>query len=104
MREQNYIDDKNEQACLEKIADLEELVGQLSERLTLWTERALRAENSKISLIPCASCDGEVIEFSIPNDIWNRVIRIDGYESDDEYLCINCFFNALRQSLNLPVS
>ena len=58
--------------------------------------------NEVISSISCARCQGEVVEFSVPNDIWNRVIRLDGHERDDEYLCINCFFEALRTALKLP--
>lgn len=42
--------------------------------------------------IPCHRCGGDVIEFSIPNDIWNKVIRKDGHEQDNEYICIDCFF------------
>lgn len=55
-----------------------------------------------ISSVPCDLCGGEVIEFSIPNDIWNKVIRLDGREHDKEYLCVNCFFDALRKALGLP--
>lgn len=55
--------------------------------------------NDAISETPCERCSGAVIEFSIPNDIWNAVIRTEGHERDDEYLCMDCFFDALRQAL-----
>lgn len=54
--------------------------------------------------IPCDLCGGAVIEFSIPNDIWNRVIRLDGHEHDKEYLCMACFFDALRTALGIGVT
>lgn len=60
-------------------------------------------QNSEVSELPCGICGGEVIEFSIPNDIWNKVIRPDGHEHDKEYLCIDCFFNALRKALGLCI-
>jgi hypothetical protein len=59
-------------------------------------------KNDEVSEAPCARCGGEVIEFTIPNDIWNKVIRVEGRERDDEYLCIDCFFAALRKAINLP--
>lgn len=55
----------------------------------------------EISGIPCDICGGDVIEFSIPNDIWNKVIRLDGHEHDKEYLCMACFFDALRVALGI---
>lgn len=56
-----------------------------------------------VSSIPCNICGGAVIEFSIPNDIWNKVIRLDGHEHDKEYLCMACFFDALRVALGIGV-
>lgn len=50
----------------------------------------------KISSIPCAVCGGEVIEFSVPNDLWNYVMRPDGHETDKEYLCFSCWNRALE--------
>lgn len=58
----------------------------------------------EISGIPCDICGGDVIEFSIPNDIWNKVIRLDGHEHDKEYLCMACFFDALRTALALQAT
>lgn len=57
--------------------------------------------SDQASSIPCDICGGAVIEFSIPNDIWNKVIRLDGHEHDKEYLCMACFFDALRTALGL---
>jgi hypothetical protein len=57
--------------------------------------------NDEISSIPCTQCGGKVVEFSIPNDIWNKVIRLDGHESSNEYLCVNCWFDALRVALGI---
>lgn len=48
---------------------------------------------NKASEIPCVECNGEVIEFSIPNIVWNKVIRRNGKEHNKEYLCIWCFLN-----------
>lgn len=56
-----------------------------------------------VSTVPCARCGGEVIEFSIPNDIWNKVVRIDGHESDDEYICVDCWFSSLRKALGITI-
>lgn len=49
------------------------------------------------SEIPCCECGGEVVEFTVPNDIWNSVMRPDGHETDREYLCFDCWYKALRQ-------
>lgn len=57
--------------------------------------------SNKMSDLPCAICKGNLIEFTIPNDIWNKVIRKSGAETDREYLCINCFFDELRKELSL---
>lgn len=52
------------------------------------------------STIPCCLCGGEVVEFTVPNDIWNLVIRTDGKETDKEYLCLDCWYKALRSKLD----
>lgn len=63
----------------------------------MWYEELERLrKETGASGIPCNRCGGDVVEFSIPNDIWNRVIRGDGKERDDEYICIDCWFGALR--------
>ena len=54
-----------------------------------------------VSGTPCDRCGGLVIEFSIPNDVWNKVIRIDGEERWDEYICMGCFLERLRVSLGI---
>lgn len=51
------------------------------------------------SEIPCCECGGKVIEFTVPNDIWNLVMRPDGKETDKEYLCLDCWCKALRSKL-----
>ena len=56
---------------------------------------------NEVSSIPCAECGGDVIEFTIPNDIWNKIIRPNGIESIKEYLCINCWYDKLREYLGL---
>lgn len=48
-----------------------------------------------MSDIPCCECGGPVVEFSIPNELWNRVMRPDGHETDKEYLCYSCWNKAL---------
>ena len=42
--------------------------------------------------LPCAKC-GELVlrEFTVPNDAWNIIIRKNGPETDQEYLCACCF-------------
>lgn len=57
-----------------------------------------------ISSIKCARCGGHVVEFTIPNDIWNAVIRPDGRERDDEYICMACWHKALRAALDVVVN
>lgn len=47
--------------------------------------------SDEVSSIPCFNCGGEVKEYSIPNHIWNMIVRKNGKESDGEYLCIWCF-------------
>ncbi len=43
------------------------------------------------SEVPCCRCGGPVIEFSINNRSWNTIIRDDGPETNQEYLCFQCF-------------
>ena len=59
--------------------------------------------SSESSEIPCNICGGEVYEFSLPNDIWNRVVRTSGTETDKEYLCMSCFLDILRRALGLDI-
>jgi hypothetical protein len=66
-------------------------------------EKLIEDTDNGMSPIPCIECGNDVIEFSVPNDIWNRVIRPDGHEHDKEYLCMHCFLNRLRTALELPV-
>lgn len=55
-----------------------------------------------VSGIPCARCGAACVEFSVPNDIWNKVVRVDGKERDDEYLCTTCWYKMLRIALFAP--
>ena len=50
-----------------------------------------------ISTIPCARCGGKCIEFTVPNDVWNTVVRRGGKEGDDEYLCEACYRVAVER-------
>jgi hypothetical protein len=43
----------------------------------------------------CNGCGGPCpYEMSIPSVLWNRVIRADGPEGDNEYLCPTCIIHA----------
>lgn len=65
----------------------------------------LRAEleqvkNNRTSTVPCCECGGDAVEFTVPNDIWNAVMRPDEKETDREYLCLDCWYKALRNYIN----
>lgn len=45
--------------------------------------------------IPCANCGGPMLEYSIPNDTWNLVVRRGGPEGNNEYLCYSCWLAAV---------
>jgi DNA-directed RNA polymerase subunit RPC12/RpoP len=47
--------------------------------------------SDSISTIPCSNCGGRVQEFSVANELWNKVVRKNGKETNREYLCIWCF-------------
>ena len=49
------------------------------------------------STIPCARCGGRCVEFMVPNDVWNAVVRLGGKERDDEYMCEACYRRAVEQ-------
>lgn len=51
----------------------------------------------KPSEIPCYRCKGEVHEFSVPNELWNLVIRKGGKETNQEYLCFDCWNDILLE-------
>lgn len=53
--------------------------------------------------IPCQICGGEVVEYSIRNDLWNRVVRKDGKEQDQEYFCAWCFLEKALWFIEHPV-
>lgn len=58
------------------------------------------SQHEEPSAIPCCICGGEVVEFTVPNDIWNLVMRPDDKETDREYLCLDCWYVALRDFLS----
>ena len=51
----------------------------------------------ELSEVPCCICNDVVIEYSIPNDVWNKIFRENGSEHDKEYLCITCFLKKVVQ-------
>jgi hypothetical protein len=56
--------------------------------------------NSDESEIPCGRCAGTVVEFSIPNNIWNLVMRPHGKEGElPEYICLGCWYERLLAAL-----
>ena len=55
------------------------------------TNEALYFVADEVSELPCNRCGGEVVEFSISNEVRNTVIRRGGPEIDKEYLCVWCF-------------
>jgi len=64
-----------------------------------WLRTHFCVSASEVSDVPCVGCGGPVIEFVIPSEIWNAVVRGGGPERDDEYLCYACWLAAVyRQS------
>jgi hypothetical protein len=43
------------------------------------------------SSIPCARCGDSCVEFTVPNEVWNAVVRRGGKEGADEYICEACY-------------
>jgi len=41
--------------------------------------------------IPCQECGCNCVEFTIPNNLWNKVMRPDGHEGEKEYICFSCW-------------
>lgn len=58
-------------------------------------ESGVCAFGDSVTETPCDRCGGECVEFVIPNDLWNAVIRKDGKERDDEYICHDCWHGAI---------
>jgi hypothetical protein len=56
-----------------------------------WAIAELDGARRLPSKVPCCRCGGEVVEFHIDNADWNLLVRGDGPEHDQEYLCIRCF-------------
>jgi len=73
-------------------------IGEEAEALRAELAQA-RAGLPQASGIPCVNCGGQVVEFTVPSDIWNAVVRLGGPEHDREYLCWNCFWVAVRSFL-----
>jgi hypothetical protein len=59
---------------------------------------------SQDSAIPCCKCHGPVIEFTIPNETWNAVMRPDGKETDQEYICESCWHEAVQEAATRPLN
>ena len=57
-----------------------------------------------VSEVPCCKCHGEVIEFTVPNELWNAVMRPDGCETDQEYLCFDCWNKELLAVLKALIN
>lgn len=57
---------------------------------------AFAAQSERYSEIPCARCGGRCIEFTVPNNVWNTIIRREGRERDDEYICEGCYRKAVE--------
>lgn len=58
-------------------------------------------ESIELSSIPCCLCKGQVYEFSVPNDVWNLIIRQGGPETNREYLCWSCFARAAADRIDV---
>lgn len=52
------------------------------------------------SSVPCCNCGGVVYEFTVHNYDWNKLIRGDSPETDQEYLCVWCFAKKARERLD----
>jgi hypothetical protein len=63
--------------------------------------QASRADDSAYqpAALPCSRCGGPCVAFTIPNDVWNEVIRTEGRERDEEYICEDCWYQAVRWRL-----
>ena len=87
----------------EKLVDMadeiERLQRERDEYKTI-VEGMTRSGFNGLSDIPCCKCGGPVVEFSVPNEAWNTVIRNNGPETDQEYLCVKCFALVAADRLN----
>ena len=49
-------------------------------------------------MIPCTTCKTPVAnEFTVPNEVWNAVVRRGGRETDNEYLCESCYRKCVEE-------
>jgi hypothetical protein len=85
---------------IKRISDYQRMINFVERDSPIWEhlDEIIEIEKSKnefgkISEIPCAICRGEVIEFSIPNYIWNKIMRSKsgGHEHDKDHICFDCF-------------
>jgi DNA-directed RNA polymerase subunit RPC12/RpoP len=74
------------------------MVSALASEL-LQARQDIAALKPKYSDIPCCECGGKVEEFTVPNELWNAVMRPDGYETDKEYLCFECWNKRLMRHI-----
>lgn len=79
----------------ELLRSLYETASESAKAIIELGQRVERAERYAISQgasgIPCDRCGGPVYEFSVPSDLWNKVVRKGGPEGDSEYLCLHCY-------------
>lgn len=98
----DYVDLNSE---VERLRDENQGLKDCKDKLIKQNKRLIRemggAERREpvVSIIPCYECGGEVIEFTVPNNIWNFVMRPDGKETNKEYICSDCWYKALRIKL-----
>lgn len=63
-----------------------------------------RVKELEGNLIPCCDCRAPVTEFVIPNEVWNGLVRRGGPETDEEYLCVQCFGARAGDTLRETIS
>lgn len=56
--------------------------------------------SAPLDAAPCLLCGEGVVEFSVPNDLWNAIVRRGGPETDQEYLCISCWYRKVRDFID----
>lgn len=61
------------------------------------TTQPTTQDSYEFSAVPCCKCKGPVVEFTVPNEVWNAIIRRNGPETDQEYLCKDCYIAACTE-------
>ncbi len=56
--------------------------------------------SGRFSSVPCCECGKEVQEFTVPNVLWNMVMRPDEHETNKEYICYSCWNLKLLEYIN----